>query len=377
MTLPTDTNSAPQVLETNHQPGTGMLDAQAAMNSVPEQPKQRISTVFSRRTASLMGVRTIGLGAYAPDNVVTNEDLRKTRGFDPEWIEQRTGILERRHVTEGQATSDLCTEAARKAMASAGVYAADVDLLVVGTFTPDYTCPSTACLVQERLGIDAPAFDVSAACSGFVYALVTAAQYVATGNAKLALVIGGDCNSRIVDPNDRKIAPLFGDGAGAFLLAPGSRDQGLVCYQMGADGSGGPLLDRPAGGTKNQLTAAELNAGRHYLRMDGRNVFKWAVRAVAETIRIVLESAEMKPEDVSLYALHQANMRIVDAVCDQLNLPRERIFNNIQKYGNTSAGSIPLLLNDAYNEGRIQKGDTILMSGFGAGLTWGTSLYRW
>nr|MDQ3332339.1 ketoacyl-ACP synthase III [Planctomycetota bacterium] len=197
----------------------------------------------SRRTSSLTGVRIVGCGSYAPSRVVTNAQLENEHGFEPGWIEQRSGILERRYADAGEATSDLCVEAARRAMVDAGVRSDQVDLVVVGTFTPDHACPSTACLVQDRLNIDAPAFDVQAACSGFVYALITAAQYVATGNSKLALVIGGDVNSRIVDPKDQRTAPLFGDGAGAVLIAKGEADQGLVCYQMGADGAGGPLLE--------------------------------------------------------------------------------------------------------------------------------------
>lgn len=336
-----------------------------------------LKTVFSQRTSRLTGVQIMGVGSYVPDNVITNEDLQRERGFDPEWIEKRTGILSRRHAPEGTATSDLAVEAARKVMASEGVYARDIDLVVVGTFTPDYLCPSTANLVQYRLGIDAPAFDVAAACSGFVYALSTAAQYVATGNAKLALVIGADCNSRIVDQTDRKIAPLFGDGAGAVLLGKGDDDQGFLRYQMGSDGSGAAMLDRPVGGTLNPYTPEAVENKRHLLNMDGRNVFKWAVRAVAETIRIVLDAEEMSVHDPSVYMLHQANIRIVDAACEQLGISPEKVFNNLQKYGNTSAATIPLLIDEAIETGRLERGDTILMSGFGAGLTWGTGLFRY
>lgn len=336
-----------------------------------------LKTIFSRRTAKLMGVQVAGIGSYVPDNIVTNEQLQEERGFDPEWIVKRTGIRERRFVIDGQATSDLCIPAAQRAMESAGVTADEIDLLVVGTFTPDYHCPSTACLVQDRLGLDAPAFDVAAACSGYIYAMVTAAQYVVTGNAKKALVIGADCNSRIVDPQNPKIAPLFGDGAGAVVLTPGSQDQGFVSYQMGSDGSGGPMLDRPCGGSKSPSTADSLSEGQQFLQMDGRKVFNWAVRAVGETIELVLESADLKPNDVGLYLLHQANIRIIDAACKKLKVDKSKVFNNLQKYGNTSAASIPLAMNEAYDQGRIESGDTILMSGFGAGLTWGTALFRW
>ncbi|MAG94418.1 MAG: 3-oxoacyl-ACP synthase, partial [Planctomycetaceae bacterium] len=232
------------------------------------------STLFSQRTNSLLGVQILATGSYVPDNVVTNDDLKDIRGFDPEWVEQRTGIYERRHAPAGMDTSDLAVNAARRAIEQSGVDPRDIDLLVVGTFSPDYYCPSTACLVQEKLGLDVPAFDLQAACSGFIYSMVTAAQFVATGNSKLALVIGADCNSRIVDQTDRSIAPLFGDGAGAVLLSRGDAHQGLMCYQMGADGSGGPLLSMPVGGTHSPTSVDDLQHGRQYLQMDGRNVFK-------------------------------------------------------------------------------------------------------
>ena len=338
----------------------------------------RLGRNVTRRVNSLMGVQIIGTGSYVPELVRTNQQMaEQCPGCDPDWIEQRTGIRERRIAAEGESTSDLAVRAAQYALAKAGLYASDVDLLVVGTFTPDYQCPSTACLVQDRLGLDAPAFDVQAACSGFMYALTTAAQYVATGNSRLALVIGADCNSRIVDQTDRSIAPLFGDGAGAVLLAPGTMQQGLKAYQLASDGSGGMMLDRKAGGTRFPLTPEAIRSGEHYLQMDGRNVFKWAVRTVTESIEVVLESAGLSRHDVSLYVLHQANQRIIDAVAEKLGLAPDRFLNNVHKYGNTSAASIPLVLDEACSAGAIDRGDTLLMCGFGAGLTWGTSLLVW
>jgi 3-oxoacyl-[acyl-carrier-protein] synthase-3 len=332
---------------------------------------------WSQRTQSLLGVQIVGTGSYVPDQIVTNADLQQRYGFDPAWIEQRTGILARRYAAPEQATSDLCVEAARRAIRSARVSARDIDLVVVGTFSPDYHCPTTANLVQEALRIDAPAMDVQAACSGFVYALATAAQFVATGNSKLALVIGGDCNSRIVNPRDQKVAPLFGDGAGAVLLARGNQHQGLICYQLGSDGGGGKLLDRPSGGTKKPITAADLESGSHYLHMDGKSVFKWAVRALTESIDLVLRQSGLSVDDVGLYVLHQANIRIINNAVDQLGIPTSRVYNNLQHYGNTSGGSVPLALDEAIQQGRLSRGDTLLMSGFGAGLTWGTCLFRW
>jgi len=332
---------------------------------------------WSRRTRSLLGVQVLAAGSYVPDNVITNLDLQERYGFDPAWVEQRTGIMSRRHASPDQATSDLCIEAARRAMSNAGVDARDIDLVVVGTFTPDYQCPTTANLVQQALGIDAPAMDVHAACSGFVYAMATAAQFVATGNSRLALVIGGDCNSRIVNPLDMKIAPLFGDGAGAVLLANGDAHQGLMCYQLGSDGGGGAMLDRPAGGSRSPITHADLDAGRHYLQMDGRSVFKWAVRAVTDSVELVLQKSGISARDVDLYVLHQANIRIINNVAEQLAIPPDKLFNNLRDYGNTSAGSIPIALDEALKSNRLQRGDTLLLSGFGGGLTWGTCLMRW
>ena len=332
---------------------------------------------ISQRTCSLMGVRIVGSGSYVPENIVTNADLRERYGFDPDWIEQRTGIFARRHASRDQATSDLAAEAARRAIDNAGVKTEDIDLLIVGTFTPDHLCPSTACLVQEKLGLDVPAFDLSAACSGFVYSLATASQYVATGNSKLALVIGADCCSKIVNPLDKTIAPLFGDGAGAVLVSRGTAEQGLLSYQLGSDGGGGPLLECSAAGSRNPVSVDDIMAGRQFLNMDGRNVFMWAVRVVEDTIRLVLEKSGTRLEDVSLFFLHQANARILDHAVEKLGIPREKVLMQVDRYGNTSAGSIPLVLDEASRAGRIRPGDSVLMCGFGAGLTWGTALFRW
>jgi len=333
--------------------------------------------VNSRRTSSLLGVQIVSTGSYVPDRVVTNSDLNQMYGFDPQWIEQRTGILERRHAAPGTATTAMAVEAAKRAIASAGVSTDEIDLLVVGTFTPDQLCPSTACLVQDQLKLDCPAFDVAAACSGFMYALVTAAQYVATGNSKMALVIGADTNSRIVNPKDYRSYPLFGDGAGAVLLTKGEAHQGLICYQMGSDGSGGPLLDRPMGGSLSPLSHFGIDQGDQYLRMDGRSVFKWAVRMLTDSIELVLDQSGMSVHDIHLYLLHQANIRIIDAAREQLGISSEKFHNNLDRYGNTSAGSIPLVLDEALQQGRIKRGDSVLMCGFGAGLTWGTGVFRW
>lgn len=378
-----DTTSIDFVVQTASAEVACEPTSQLASPSRPVERERRAAApkvarrAISRRTCSLMGVQIVGSGSYVPENIVTNADLRERYGFDPDWIEQRTGIFARRHASRDQATSDLAVEAANRAIDNAGVQAADIDLLVVGTFTPDHLCPSTACLVQEKLGLDVPAFDLSAACSGFVYSLATASQYVATGNSKLALVIGADCCSKIVNPLDKKIAPLFGDGAGAVLVSRGSAEQGLLSYQLGSDGSGGPLLECSAAGTRNPVSIDDVTAGRQFLNMDGKNVFMWAVRVVEDTIRLLLEKSGTRLEDVSCFFLHQANARILDHVVEKLGVPREKVLMQVDRYGNTSAGSIPLVLDEASRAGRIQSGDTVLMCGFGAGLTWGTALFRW
>ncbi len=333
--------------------------------------------LFTRRTRSLLGVQVLSCGSFVPENVVTNADLQDRLGFDPEWIEQRSGILERRHASPDMATSDLCFEAATRAIRSAKVDPQQIDLLIVGTSTPDYQMPSAACLVQEKLGLDAPAFDVSAACAGFMYAMVSAAQFVATGNANLALVVGADIVSRVSDPTDQRTYPLFGDGAGAVLMTRGGPHQGLICYQMGSDGSGAEQLFIPGGGSRQRMAPESFSPGDDCIKMDGRSVFKWAVRTLTDTIELGLEKSGMSPHDVSLYVLHQANIRIIDSAMEQLGVPPEKVFVNLEKYGNTSAASMPIVLDEAMRAGRIDRGDTVLMGGFGAGLTWGTGLMRW
>lgn len=332
---------------------------------------------FNRRTQSLMGVQVVGTGSYLPEKIVSNQELEKSYGFEEGWIEPRTGILNRRHAAPGEATSQMCSKAARRAIQMAEINKNDIDLVVVGTFTPDFHCPSTACLVQDELKLNAPAMDVQAACSGFVYALVTAAQFVATGNSKMALVVGGDTNTRIVNQADQRTGPLFGDGAGAVILTKGSKQQGLLCYQMGADGSGGPLLQIPSGGTASPSQPEDVQNGDLFLHMDGRTVFKWAVQALTKTIGLLLETTDLSPSDVACYLIHQANIRIIDKAMQQLGIPPEKVYNNLSQYGNTSGGSIPIALDEALRQERFQRGDTLLLSGFGAGLTWGTTLFRW
>ncbi|MBL8794706.1 MAG: ketoacyl-ACP synthase III [Planctomycetia bacterium] len=324
-----------------------------------------------------MGLRVVGTGSYVPDAVVSNEHLHKRLGFDSDWIVKRTGILERRHALPHQATSDLCCEAAKKCIAQAKVDPKDIDLLLLATFTPDMAFPATACLVQDRLGLRCPAVDMQAACAGFMYAFITGAAYVLSGASDLALIIAGDCNSRILNPDDLKTYPLFGDGAGAVLLTRGRPDQGILSYSMGSDGSGGDLLCRPACGSRLPPTAELLDRGMHYMQMDGRAVFRWAVAILCDTIQDVLNASGLKPEDIDLYIPHQANIRIINAAIDVLHIPRSRVYNNLERYGNTSAGSVPLALDEAIAEGRVKPGQRIVLSGFGAGLNWGTAVVCW
>lgn len=329
------------------------------------------------RCRRLMGVRVLGTGSYVPDGVVTNDHLQQRFGHDSEWIVKRTGILERRHALPHQATSDLCHEASLRCLEAAQVDPRSVDLIVLATFTPDMSFPSTACLLQDRLKLSCAAIEVEAACAGFMYALITGAAYVLSGFSDTCLVVGGDCNSRILNPADVKTYPLFGDGAGAVLLGRGEPDQGLLAVSLGADGSGGDLLSRPAGGSRMKLSPEALAKGLHYMHMDGRAVFRWAVDILNDTIQDTLTASGLTAADVDLFIPHQANIRIINAALDTLRIPRTKVYNNLDRYGNTSAGSVPLALDEAVNEGRVRPGSLVVLSGFGAGLAWGTAVMRW
>lgn len=329
------------------------------------------------RCRSLTGVRVLGTGSYVPDVVVTNEHLQERFGFSSEWVVKRTGIYQRRHALPHQATSDLCAEAARRCIARTAIDPRSIDLLVLATFTPDMSFPSTACLVQDQLQLNCPAIELEAACAGFMYALITGAAYVVSGASDTALIIGGDCNSRVLNPTDLKTYPLFGDGAGAALITRGRPDQGLLSYSLGSDGSGGDLLSRPAGGSRLPPSAELLDKGLQYMHMDGRGVFRWAVAILCDTIQDVLTASGLRPDDIALFVPHQANIRIINAAVDVLKIPRSRVYANLDRYGNTSAGSVPLALDEAVTEGHIRPGDLLVLSGFGAGLAWGTAVMRW
>jgi 3-oxoacyl-[acyl-carrier-protein] synthase-3 len=324
----------------------------------------------------LTGVQVIGTGSYLPDSVVTNEMLASL-GCDAEWIIQRTGIRERRHAPDEISTSDMAVAAAERCIAAADINPQEIDLLIVATLSPDYLLPATATAVQDRLGLNCAAMDLSAACAGFMYALVTGAQFIAAGTSRYALVIGADTNSRVMNPDDKKTYPLFGDGAGAVLLAKGKDTQGLLSYTLGADGAGTELLIRPGGGSRMPLAAGCAPGPDWFVKMEGRPVFKWAVRLLEDSTRQVLAAAGYDTPDVNLWLLHQANIRILDAAIDALDIDRTKVVTHLDRYGNTSAGSVPIALDESLRAGGVKRGDLLLLCGFGGGLSWGTALVRW
>ncbi len=326
---------------------------------------------------SLMGVQILGTGSYVPDAVITNEHLKIRFGVDGEWIVKQTGIRERRHALAHQATSDLGFEAGRRCLDAAGVGPEDIDLLLVATITPDMSFPSAACILQNRLKLKCPAADLHAACAGFVYALVTGAAYVVAGASDLVLILGADCLSRVVNPADTKTFPLLGDGAGAVLLGRGRPDQGIVKYTLGSEGSGSHLIQRRGCGSRLPPSPEILEQGLHYMEMEGRAVFNWAASILCDSIQDVLDAARMAPQDVDLYVPHQANIRIINAAIDVLGIDRKKVYTNIERYGNTSAASVPLALDEAVAERRVKPGNHVVLTGFGSGLVWGTALFRW
>ena len=318
----------------------------------------------------------LGTGSFVPDNLVTNEDLAAL-GCDSDWIVRRTGIRQRYHADKGTSTGDLCLPAATAAMDAAGVTAADIDLILVATITPDHITPSTACHLQRQIGAVAPAMDVSAACAGFVYAMVTASSFIAAGNAKCALVVGADLMSRTIDPDDKKTFPLFGDGAGAMVLgADATGQKGLLSYQLGSEGCGGEMLCIPAGGTRQPFDENTLTDGSRYLKMDGRNVFKWAVRLVDESAKEVMKHAGVDASQLDHVVLHQANQRIIDSAVSDLGVDADRVYMNLDRYGNTSGASIPLAIDEMVRSGTLAPNQKALLCGFGSGLAWGTAVLQ-
>jgi 3-oxoacyl-[acyl-carrier-protein] synthase-3 len=318
------------------------------------------------------------LGRYVPERVLTNADLEKMVDTSDEWIRTRTGIRQRHIVEPGTPTSELAARAARMALEKRGMGADEIDLIIVGTVTPDTIFPATACVVQDKIRASkAWAFDISAACSGFVYALTVGAQFIQSGAHRKVLVIGADVMSSIIDYKDRTTCVLFGDGAGAVLLEPSVDDTGILDFYHEVDGSGGCYLNMPAGGSARPASHETVDQRLHYVHQVGPHVFKYAVRKFAEASQIVLQRNHFKPADLDLFVAHQANLRIIEASRQRLELPDEKVVKNIDRYGNTTAATIPLALGTALDEGRLAKGHLVLLASVGAGLTVGAIVLRW
>ncbi len=324
------------------------------------------------------GVGIIGVGSYAPEKIVTNKDLEKIVETSDEWIVSRTGIKQRHIVEPGVATSSLAAEAAERALLDAGVSADEIDLIIVATATPDMLFPSTACLVQDKIKASkAAAFDLSAGCSGFAYGLVTGSQFIKSGLYKKILVIGAETLSTILDWNDRNTCVLFGDGAGAVVLGEVPSGYGILGVELGADGSGGDLLKMPAGGSRIPATNESIEQRLHYLQMSGNDVFKFAVKVMGEAAVKALENSGLSHTDVDCLIPHQANIRIIQSAAKRLKLPMEKVVINVDNYGNTSAASIPLAMDEAMKNGRLKNNDIVVLVGFGAGLTWASCVIKW
>ena len=329
-----------------------------------------------------MNVRRVeikSLATYVPPKLLTNADLEKLVDTTDEWILQRTGIRQRHIAEPGVGTSELAAEAAREAITRAGLTPDDIDVIVVGTVTPDMLFPSTACLVQHKIGANkAWGFDLSAACSAFTYSLTVGSQLVATGGAKYALVIGADVMSSIIDYTDRATCVLFGDGAGAVVLGPSADENiGILVYDHMIDGSGGPALCMPAGGSRMPASHQTVDDRLHYVKQEGQAVFKFAVRNTGEICERLLRRHNLTGDDIDLFVSHQANRRIIMSAAEKIGMPEEKVIINIDKYGNTTAATIPLALNDAVESGRLKKGHLILLTSVGAGFTVGSVLVRW
>lgn len=322
-------------------------------------------------------VRFLGTGSYAPDRVLTNLDLEKLVDTSDEWIQSRTGIRERRIADPDVATSDIAYEASVKALESSGVDARDLDGIIVGTVTPDYLFPSTACILRSRLGAKkAFAFDLLAGCSGFLYALQAGKGIIGCGDAQKLLIIGAETLSKITDFRDRNTCILFGDGAGAAVISA-SETPGILSTCLGANGDEWELLYMPGGGSRIPPSEESIKNGSHYLKMKGNEVFKEAVKALESSSLEAIKRADITPEEIDLFIPHQANIRILEAVRKRVGLPEEKVFSNLDRYGNTSSASVPIALDEAVRSGRVKEGDTILISVFGAGFTWGAAVIRW
>jgi len=329
--------------------------------------------------SQLIRAKISALGTYVPPRLLTNADLEKMVETTDQWIMDRTGIRERHIVDKGVATSDLATEAAKNALKERGLIPADIEAIIVATVTPDMFFPSTACVVQHKLGAKGTwGFDLSAACSAFVYALQTGAQFISTGAHKKVMVIGADVMSSIIDYTDRATCVIFGDGAGAVILEPSEDDSvGILDYVHEIDGSGGCSLYMPGGGSLNPSTHETVDKKMHYVHQDGGAVFKYAVKKMAELCERILERNGLKGSDITAFIPHQANKRIITATAERLGMPIESVIINIDRFGNTTAGTIPLAMQTAREEGKLKKGDLVLLASVGAGFTVGAALLRW
>ncbi|MBC7327452.1 ketoacyl-ACP synthase III [bacterium] len=318
------------------------------------------------------------LGAYVPPKILTNKDLEKMVDTSDEWITTRTGIKERRIADESQASSDLAYEASKIALAEAGIEPSDLDMIIVCGVTFDYPFPATACILQDRLGANkAGAMDIEAGCTGFIYALSVAYSYVACGFYDNVLVVGSDVLSKVTDWQDRSSCILFGDAAGAAVVTPYKGQGELLNFYLRSDGSRTDDLLIPAGGSRNPASHKTVEERLHYMKLNGPEVFRLAVRVIEDAVTAILNKAQLKKEDIAILIPHQANIRIIQTAARNLAIPQEKFFVNVDRYGNTSAASIPLAFYEALKEGRIKKGDYIILVGFGAGLTWGAFLIRW
>ena len=327
--------------------------------------------------SNLRAVGILGTGKYVPEKVLTNKELEQMVETNDEWIVTRTGIKERRIASPDQATSDLAYEASLVALKNANVDISEIDLIIVATITPDKFFPSTACIVQQKLGATCPAFDLSAACSGFTYALSTANSFVASGQYNKVLVVGAETLSRITDYTDRNTCILFGDGAGAVVVGEVEAHRGFKSFVLGADGSGGDLLKIDAGGSRYPASIETIENKQHYLKMAGSEVFKFAVRVMGNCSEEAIEKAGLQKSDVDFLIPHQANIRIIHSALERLKLTEDNAIINVDKYGNMSSASIPVALAEAAEQGRLKEGDTLCLVGFGAGLTWGASVLIW
>ncbi len=369
-----------------------------------DQPKD--ANQLPANNFALAGIKVRGTGFATGSKRVDNADLEK-QGYDSEWIRQRTGILSRFHVAPHESTGDMALRASEMCLKNANLQAEEIDLVIVGTITPDHFAPGTANIIQAKLGCRGAAFDLNAACSGFIFSLITASQFLATGCFRRALVIGADAVTTLTNPDDKKTFPLFGDGAGAVIIEkvnqvsesnlnhqrnfnlpsgnPASsalhgtseRLPGVLAFRLASEGELGQALLIPGGGSRMPFSQQTLDEKQNFLVMDGRTVFKWAVRLIPEIVGEMLFHSGLSLDEIDLFIPHQANQRIIDAAVETLNIDRRKVFVNLEKYGNTSAASIPIALHEAVEQGRIKAGSHVLMVGFGAGLAWGACLMRW